>query len=115
MDQENIRQIVLLDSDYTTESHNLGKRTYKADGYYQVCDAMLAELLATGRTIRVAPGTFRGRLAVINREQVTVVPNVTRWFTANGQDTHYLTAGEPKAVPSNLAVYLTLNGFAQAA
>lgn len=111
--QEDIRLIVRMDGDYTTTSNNLGERTYEEGGIYQVCEATFAELMETGLAARLED--YFGRITTIKRVQVRVVPKVTRWFTANGRDTHYLTKGEAKSVPSNLAAFLFNAGYAAAA
>ena len=49
------------------------------------------------------------------RPTVAIKSKVTRWFTANGQDTHYVTADKVSRVPSNLAAWLVEAGYAVAA
>ena len=114
MQQDDIRLIVQMTSDYTTESHNLGKRTYRENGCYQVCPFMLEELMGSGHARQLDPAKAP-YLTRIEREAVAVLPTVSRWFTANGSDTHYLVEGRKQTVPSNLAAFLTLNGYAEAA
>ena len=48
------------------------------------------------------------------REQVTVIPSVTRWFTSNGADTIHVKAGVPITVPENLAKQMIRAGYAEA-
>lgn len=108
------RLIVLMREDYTTQSQNLGKRTFAGNQCYQVCQTTLDELVDAGVADQVDPRKHLPT-GVVGREQVTVVPKVSRWFTANGADTHYLVKGVKKRVPSNLATFLTLNGYAEAA
>jgi hypothetical protein len=44
----------------------------------------------------------------------TVVPLVTRWFSANGADTYQLEKGKPATVPANLAKWLIAVKYAEA-
>jgi protein-L-isoaspartate O-methyltransferase len=44
---------------------------------------------------------------------VEVIPSVTRWFTSNGVDTIYVTAGVKVTVPHNLAEHLKRVGYAR--
>ena len=111
---DEIALIVQMNADYTTESHNLGKRTFRAGCCYQVCPVMFQELMETGLAVKLDPRRAP-RSSAIEREQVSIIPRVTRWFTANGADTHFLTIGKEQRVPSNLAAFLTLNGYAEAA
>jgi hypothetical protein len=113
MDEAPYAEVVRMLQDYTTESGNLGSRTYQKNVAYQVDDVLLAELLAAGVAEKIDFVWTRQNAAIRRKDKV--IPKVTRWFTANGIDTYQLTAGQPALVPSNLAVWLTLNGFAEAA
>src|SRR4051794_8397543 len=95
------RIVVKMIEDYTLDSNNLGRRTYESGYAYQVDRPMLAELLQAGVAEEITSQKPFPRHPVI-RDQVAVVPNVTRWISANGVDRHDLIEGKPVEVPSNL-------------
>jgi hypothetical protein len=116
---------VLMNQDYTTDSFNLGQRTYQSDHIYRVDRHIMAEILAnsagqvftqsdfardpeTGRLIR--PIAF-----LVSRPNVAIMSKVSRWFSANGRDTHYFSVGKVAKVPSNLAAWMIQAGHAEAA
>lgn len=116
---------VVMKEDYCTTSFNLGERTYCEGKAYRVDSQMLEEITRCGAGFRLTeqncprnietgvlnkPPTY-----VVHRPQVSVVPNVTRWSSADGTDTHYLTAGKVTSVPSNLAAWLINHNYAVAA
>lgn len=114
-----------MTADYTTTSFNLGERSYIADYIYRVDRHMLAEIQANGVGYRftaehIVPDPETGYLPhpvahCVLRPLVAIMSKVTRWFSATGQDTYYLTADEVSRVPSNLAAWLIQAGHAVAA
>ncbi len=114
MSDNKFRLLVLMSEDYTTDSNNLGERTFQARKCYQVCQTTFAELMATGKAVRVHPQDAPRPSAPI-RKQVEIVSRITRWFTASGRDTYHLTVGQRHTVPSNLAAFLIHSDFAEAA
>lgn len=112
-------KIVLMDQDYTTDSFNLGERTYEACKAYQVCISILNEIVASGCGKQVVKENFRTREGFAFPEEgvpvrplVAVIPNVTKPLSSNGHDTFHLRAGESISLPSNLAQHLLVNGQA---
>ncbi|MCE9565765.1 MAG: hypothetical protein K8U57_27385 [Planctomycetes bacterium] len=104
---------VVMSDDYATDSFNLGNRTYQKGHTYKVDNHILAEIVGAGAGEKLK--TEWAMTSAPLRRMDEIVPSVTRWFTANGHDTHHLTKGERTNVPSNLAVWLTMNGYAEAA
>lgn len=113
-DERDLKLIVVMSEDYSTDSRNLGMRTFRRGECYQVCEMMCAELVGSGLGVQVDPRDV-GQPVAPEREQVSVRSRVTRWFTSNGLDTHWLVAGETAIVPSNLAEFISLNGYGERA
>lgn len=106
--------VVQMNEDHTTSSFGLGRRTYRKDRFYRMPEVQTRELLASGAAVQVHgdnwPSCIRPEF-----DQVRVIPKVTRWFTANGVDTHHLVEGEAASVPSNLAAFLEHASYAELA
>lgn len=116
-EQQNLQYLIFLvrmENDYTTTTCNLGKRTYRAGKIYRMLPAEGKELIDAGVAEQI---DWRSFLSAVRPEfdAVRVRPKVSRWFTANGVDTHHLTAGVETVIPSNLAAFLCNAGYATVA
>jgi hypothetical protein len=115
-------RFVMMTDDYTTSSFNLGQRTYKHDCLYQLTQTLIQEIIdaGKGRQFRESDCPIGANfqrsvpdLSFADRPLIPVISKVSRWFTANGVDTHYLTEGGEASVPSNLAAFLVVHGYAE--
>lgn len=115
-----VARFVIMTDDYTTESLNLGVRTYLNGAVYQLTEIQIREIVDAGKGDAFTPEYCKCHpdlevpdLSVVEHPLICIIPTVSRWFTANGEDTYHLNEGVKKEVPSNLAAQLVVAGYAQ--